>query len=1242
MLLAVQSIRCSERKIGIGVEVHNINLVNHISIAAAMACRHVNKKVSSLAPVIDQLPEGFNITCEFAKTGDQQSGVLKALEWGQRDFLGIIGPASSLVAGPLSIVAAASGGMPVVSYWADSALLADNVQYPNFARTIPASDMEAYSTVSVIKELGWNNFAFIYSVARSEWFRALSEAAARVGIRLVTAQKYELGASDEETFRSIEQAVAAVANSGARIILEAVDYNEFPHLVRAAEAHNLTGRGYQWVSPNRQQATTVLARGDSLGVTEAQVHQFLRGQLTVALEPFGSPKAFQHYHEVERAEDQDELFSALLPDVQRFDLNTHYCLGICGYIYDAVVAMAVAAARAEAKGEGPGSKLDRHLVLAELADVRFSGASGPVSFDANLDREASGVPFSIFCQTEAPDAAEGNWKMLAVPIGSYVPGTGIAKLKDADFEWSSRERGWGKLLRADYRCSAGEGFSSESLRCEQCLPGTASPGNNAPCTPCPRGTHASDAGANQCEACEDDVYADAVGMAECIACPTHYHAVVRGEHGAVRSEDCKCEPGRLLHCSLEPYEAGLIGCGVLLLLLSGIVVLMVRRAKGVLDPEDEVVRKRVLYLRGLLWIDRANGFVAAGEWGSSSALRLRATHLESLARMTLMLDFEPAHVDALAALLQYMGAHHSEVHRTGSSSSDGSDQDWSSSARSPLNISTGRSKQYLALVQLLLDLCKRLLDPETPDDYFDSTADLPWALPQPSASERFRFLTEKVARLRVWEEHGNFLALKGLAQQIMDVQREACDELFSRLRQEEGGQELIALAGKAEVLGEWAGIVRQDHSMVQAIPIVETMKEQVSAHRMKSPKPASVTFDADFDSEDDTFMVSNDRNPSMNSGEVTIEIGAAHEVGRTRSFAHEQLLRHWLESDDSLHTLLLHKLRAPSRSPLSLMGSPLGAASSPCRRASAAPPAGGPPEELQTLSPRRQSSSESGRRASISRLGNVRPAHKEADAASVLKGFGDLQSALKGVAGSNARRTSARSRAVLLSQGFRDLQSALKGVARSNARSTSALRVDAGNIAQAGVLSDEEPFVQFLAGRAALLDDEFQAKIASLPFGEVRPSLAKGAASGPRVFPGPVKSKQRMLEKVLAYHAEQQREGGSPANHPLAAQILDPVRCSIVCRNPKHVVQIAQWLINEGPSVGLPVVRVKNKFSVPPSHAGEYDGYRDIMLSVVFRSEGGLKIIGEVQLHDQRMFDIKVKMHRLYKLKRAASAKTIF
>lgn len=39
---------------------------------------------------------------------------------------------------------------------------------------------------------------------------------------------------------------------------------------------------------------------------------------------------------------------------------------------------------------------------------------------------------------------------------------------------------------------------------------------------------------------------------------------------------------------LTRVQAGLIGCGVLLLLLSGIVVLMVRRAKGVLDPEDEV------------------------------------------------------------------------------------------------------------------------------------------------------------------------------------------------------------------------------------------------------------------------------------------------------------------------------------------------------------------------------------------------------------------------------------------------------------------------------------------------------------------------------------------------------------------------------------------------------------------------------------------------------------------------------
>ncbi len=51
--------------------------------------------------------------------------------------------------------------------------------------------------------------------------------------------------------------------------------------------------------------------------------------------------------------------------------------------------------------------------------------------------------------------------------------------------------------------------------------------------------------------------------------------------------------------------------------------------------------------------------------------------------------------------------------------------------------------------------------------------------------------------------------------------------------------------------------------------------------------------------------------------------------------------------------------------------------------------------------------------------------------------------------------------------------------------------------------------------------------------------------------------------------------------------------------------------------------------------------YRDLMLSVLYTGDQGLKIVGEIQLHDARMFALKVKVHRLYKVKRATSAQQI-
>jgi len=57
--------------------------------------------------------------------------------------------------------------------------------------------------------------------------------------------------------------------------------------------------------------------------------------------------------------------------------------------------------------------------------------------------------------------------------------------------------------------------------------------------------------------------------------------------------------------------------------------------------------------------------------------------------------------------------------------------------------------------------------------------------------------------------------------------------------------------------------------------------------------------------------------------------------------------------------------------------------------------------------------------------------------------------------------------------------------------------------------------------------------------------------------------------------------------------------------------------------------------------SSEYDGYRDLMLCVLYSGTSGLRIIGEIELHDARMHRLKLKMHKLYKVKRATAAHLI-
>jgi len=148
------------------------------------------------------------------------------------------------------------------------------------------------------------------------------------------------------------------------------------------------------------------------------------------------------------------------------------------------------------------------------------------------------------------------------------------------------------------------------------------------------------------------------------------------------------------------------------------------------------------------------------------------------------------------------------------------------------------------------------------------------------------------------------------------------------------------------------------------------------------------------------------------------------------------------------------------------------------------------------------------------------------------------------------------------------------------------------------------------------------------------------------VHPAPIKTTARMREKLAKYAPPDPR-----GTWPLSANILDPVRTSIVCSGgPAQILEVANWIVaGSGATASgqtslkscaqLTVIRTKNRFSQPRDQVP--DGYRDIKLFVAFRGGCGLGIIGEIQIHDSTLHDLKLQMHKLYKVKRAKSADLI-
>lgn len=228
------------------------------------------------------------------------------------------------------------------------------------------------------------------------------------------------------------------------------------------------------------------------------------------------------------------------------------------------------------------------------------------------------------------------------------------------------------------------------------------------------------------------------------------------------------------------------------------------------------------------------------------------------------------------------------------------------------------------------------------------------------------------------------------------------------------------------------------------------------------------------------------------------------------------------------------------------------------------------------------------------------------------------------------------------------------GAVRYGEREKSDARTDWEQMVRRGALEclEEEIFVVQLNTRSRILNDGFHRAVMDVLLShctgldalnscssrETRPveetvvhelrCIFREGPGNVKVHLARVKSVSRMREKLREYAPPNPK-----GTWPLCCNILDPVRLCLVCQGPSHMVQVAEWFEASSSSGPLTLCRVKNKFAWEEVE----DGYRDLKLHLIYRGEGGLQIIGEIQIQDSQLYSLHTQMHRLYSIKRAYS-----
>ena len=350
--------------------------------AARMAVKEINANTTLLPDTT------LEMTVRDTQT-DPTVGATAATELINAGVFGLVGAASSSVSIAIAEKAAASH-VPQISYSSTNAALSNKTAYPYFLRDVPPDSVQGVALASIVYGLGIKNVATLstnddYGSGGISVFETAYEG---LGGTVATSQQFDQGAS------SVLTQLQAIVDSGAKVIvLNTIVGDAKTVFSQAADVGISPENGYQWFGtdgPTQDQVYT-----DASNNVDTTLRDAMQGMVGTAPNR-GEGAVYNHFLDLwESCYNETDTVYAGCGDRTP---NTY-----ATFAYDAVYAFALAAQQMIDASADPTNGT---ALLPVLAGLEFQGATGPVSFDQNYDR--NGV-YDLLNQNGTIFVDIGNW-----------------------------------------------------------------------------------------------------------------------------------------------------------------------------------------------------------------------------------------------------------------------------------------------------------------------------------------------------------------------------------------------------------------------------------------------------------------------------------------------------------------------------------------------------------------------------------------------------------------------------------------------------------------------------------------------------------------------------------------------------------------------------------------------------------------------------------------------------------------